>query len=290
MDKKEIKGILALAAVTALSFAVIAGSRALSLNMSGGGREEADVLETYDVSGEEHVEKAVRTAEGYEVTVREAGYVSDIVLLVSFKTDASTVAGVQVLEQNETESLGSRIAEPEFLDQFRSASAPFYLTDPDGAALTDGTYHAQGQPDASGYTDQVSVTISGGRIAGVTWDAVAEDGSSKSILSENGMYTMTEDGPTWSAQSKAVTAAVVERQSLSFLKPDEAGKTDAIAVVSISVDGFMALADQCLSQAAGGGTQVDAVSGATRSSTAAVSGVNDACDFLQSVLERNGGM
>ena len=74
----------------------------------------------------------------------------------------------------------------------------------------------------------------------------------------------------------------------------EEGKTDAVSGVSISVNGFISLAQQCLDQAAGiesaadgaasqNGTQVDGVSGATRSSTAAVNGINDAYNFLQTV-------
>ena len=137
-----------------------------------------------------------------------------------------------------------------------------------------------------------------GAITAVTWDAVMEDGTSKSVLSENGEYTMTEDGLTWKEQSEALCSALIENQSLSFLNPNEEGKTDAVSGVSISVSGFMNLAQQCLDQAAGietpeapaeeaaapqNGTQVDAVSGATRSSTAAVTGINDAYNFLQSV-------
>ena len=129
MKNKEVKGILALVVVTALSFGVIAGSRALSTDIAGntGTGEAAAALEEYDVSGSETVEKAVRTESGYEVTVRESGYASDIVLRVAFESDASTISSVEVLEQNETESLGSRIAEPEFLDQFKGVAAPVYL-------------------------------------------------------------------------------------------------------------------------------------------------------------------
>ena len=164
--------------------------------------------------------------------------------------------------------------------------------------LSDGTYTASGQPDSNGYTDQVSITVENGAVTAVTWDAVMEDGTSKSVLSENGEYTMTEDGLTWKEQSEALCSALIENQSLSFLNPNEEGKTDAVSGVSISVSGFMNLAQQCLEQAAGietseapaeeaaaplNGTQVDAVSGATRSSTAAVTGINDAYYFLQTV-------
>ena len=282
MKNKELRGILALIVVTALSFGVIAGSRALSTDIAGGSAEgsQAAAAEEFDVSGAENIEEAVRLEDGaYAVTVREAGYAGDIVLKVTFEDDAQTIRQVEVLEQNETETLGARIAEPEFLDQFAGMKAPVYLpgmtveadgasTDTeaasdessdmtaelaalDGAVFTDGTYEAKAAEPSNGYTDQVTITIADGKITEVNWEAVAEDGSLKSVASENGEYVMTEDGPTWAEQSKALAEALVENQSLSFLNPDAEGKTDAVSGVSISVNGFISLAAQCLEQAAG---------------------------------------
>ena len=283
MKNKELRGILALIVVTALSCGVIAGSRALSQDMAGGSAQsgEAAAAEEYDVSGAEKIEEAVRLEDGaYRVTVREAGYVGDIVLRVTFEDDAETIRQVEVLEQNETETLGSRITEPEFLDQFAGAKAPVYLPGMsveaegsadasgedstaeaaedtaadlaalEGAVLNDGTYEAAGEP-ADGYTDQVTITVAGGKITEVSWDSVGEDGSSKSVMSENGEYVMTEDGLTWAEQSAALADALIENQSLTFLNPNAEGKTDAVSGVSISVNGFISLAQQCLEQAAG---------------------------------------
>lgn len=126
-------------------------------------------------------------------------------------------------------------------------------------------------------------------------------------MSENGEYTMTEDGLTWKEQAEALASALIENQSLSFLNTDAEGKTDAVSGVSISVNGFIDLATKCLEEASGiqasqpeteeapeeeaaseetadmAGTEIDAVSGATMSSTAAVTGINEAYDFLQTV-------
>ena len=286
MKNKELRGILALIVVTALSFGVIAGARVLSQDMAGGSAQsgETAAAEEFDVSGAEGIEEAVRLEDGgYMVTVRQAGYAGDIVLRVTFEGDAQTLRQVEVLEQNETETLGSRITDPEFLDQFAGAKAPVYLpgmtveaegstsgaadtsdesaeagtTDMaetlaalEGAALNDGTYEAVGEP-SDGYTDQVSMTVADGKITEVTWDSVGEDGSSKTVLSENGEYVMTEDGLTWAEQSRALAEALIENQSLSFLNPNAEGKTDAVSGVSISVNGFISLAAQCLEQAAG---------------------------------------
>ena len=286
MKNKEVRGILALIVVTALSFGVIAGSRALSVDMAGDGAQggSAAVAEELDVSGAETIEEAARLEDGaYAVTVRTAGYAGDIVMRVTFEDDAETIRQVEVLEQNETETLGSRITEPEFLDQFAGAKAPVYLpgmtveaadasgesgasgaetetqesaaaellSDLEGAVLADGTYEAKAAEASNGYTDQVTITVADGKITEVNWEAVAEDGSLKSVLSENGEYVMTEDGPTWAEQSKALADALIENQSLTFLNPNAEGKTDAVSGVSISVNGFIELAAQCMMQAAG---------------------------------------
>ena len=125
MKNKELRGILALVVVTALSFGVIAGSRVLSTDLAGdSAEEESAVIEEYDVSGADGIESAAQTENGYEVTARTKGYGGDIVLKVAYDTDGQTIQSVEVLEQNETESLGAKIAEPEFLDQFAGVSAP----------------------------------------------------------------------------------------------------------------------------------------------------------------------
>lgn len=333
MKNKEVKGILALVVVTALSFGVIIGSKSLAISAGGdSAAQSAEALEELDVSGAENIEKASKTSDGYLVTVRTKGYVGDIVMNVAFDESASKITGVQVVEQSETDGLGSKIAEAEFLDQFKGVEAPVYLPGMDvsaetdsaeeeaapeeaedlsileGASLADGTYEAKTEaPDSNGFIDVVTLTVKDGAITEASWDAVTEDGSKKSIMSENGEYTMTEDGLTWKEQAEALASALIENQSLSFLNTDAEGKTDAVSGVSISVNGFIDLATRCLEEASGiqasqpeaeeapeeeaaseetadmTGTEIDAISGATMSSTAAVTGINEAYDFLQTV-------
>ena len=323
MKNKNVRGILALAVVTALSFGVIAGSRALTVDTGSTSQEDSGaVKEEFDVSGAENIEKAAATEDGYVVTVKEKGYGGDILMDVSFEADGETISHVSVTEHSETEGLGARIAEEEFTGQFVGMKAPVYLPgmsdgeeaapaekkasegakELEGAVLQDGTYEAKGETDDNGFADQVTMTVKDGKITEVNWDSIGEDGSKKSVLSESGEYVMTEDGPTWAEQAKALTEALVENQNLTFLTMDEQGKTDAVSGVSISVGGFAALAEQCLNEAAGVETEepkeesaaeentesaeageVQAVSGATISSTAAVTGINEAYEFLQTV-------
>ena len=136
------------------------------------------------------------------------------------------------------------------------------------------------------------MTIKDGKITEVNWDSIGEDGTKKSVLAETGEYVMTEDGLNWKEQAEALANALIENQSLSFFTMDEQGKTDVVSGVSISIQSFVSLAEKCMYEAAGmekarsvpsNGTQVDAVSGATISSTAAVNGINAAYEYLQTV-------
>lgn len=266
MKNKNVRGILALAVVTALSFGVIVGSNALSKNQNTGeDTSEEKVLEELDVAGAEHIEKAVKTENGYVVTVKTKGYGGDIVMNVSFDAEGKNVTKVEVTEQSETQNVGSKITEPEFLNQFAGVEAPVYLpgmslgeeeketTDElEGAELQDGTYEAKADSaDSSGFTDQMTMTVKDGKITEMTWESVGEDGSKKSVMSEEGEYVMTEDGLTWKEQAEALAAAVIEHQNISFLEMDEQGKTDAVTGVSISVGGFADLAEKCMKEAAG---------------------------------------
>ncbi|WP_072449714.1 FMN-binding protein [Blautia sp. Marseille-P3201T] len=266
MKNKNVRGIIALAVVTALSFGVIMGSKALAKDMGTGASNTAEeqVKEEIDTKGAEGIEKAVKTENGYMVTAKVKGYGGDIVMNVSFDAEKKKVTKVEVTEQKETEGLGAKVADAEFLSQFEGVEAPVFLP---GMSLEkeekvsdeellkelkDGTYEAKADaPDNNGFTDVVTVTVKDGKIAEVTWEAVGADGSTKSVLSENGEYVMTEDGLTWKEQAEALAKAVVENQSLSFLNLDEQGKTDAVSGVSISIGGFTALAEKCLQEAAG---------------------------------------
>ena len=266
MKNKNVRGIIALAVVTALSFGVIMGSKAFAKDMGTGASNTAEeqVKEEIDTKGAEGIEKAVKTENGYMVTAKVKGYGGDIVMNVSFDAEKKKVTKVEVTEQKETEGLGAKVADAEFLSQFEGVEAPVFLP---GMSLEkeekvsdeellkelkDGTYEAKADaPDNNGFTDVVTVTVKDGKIAEVNWEAVGADGSTKSVLSENGEYVMTEDGLTWKEQAEALAKAVVENQSLSFLNLDEQGKTDAVSGVSISIGGFTALAEKCLKEAAG---------------------------------------
>lgn len=272
MDSKSMRGIIGLVVVTLLSFGVILGTKAVTGGGEGGDTSDsAAVGRELDVKGIPGMERAVHLAEGgYETVVKTKGYGGDITMQVNFREDKKTLETVAVLEQSETEGLGARITEDDFLRQFSGMEAPVGIGGENGsgsgaggtwkrksleelenAKLSDGTYVAKGEPDDTGFTDVVSVTVEDGKITAVTWDGVTEDGQSKAKLSETGEYTMTEEGLTWKEQAEALAAALVENQALTTLPMDDQGKTDAVSGVSISIGGFLNLAGECLREAAG---------------------------------------
>ncbi len=264
---QHVKGALALALVTALSFGVILGTRALTSEPESSAQEgtPAQQSETLDVSGFEGLRGAERllngdgSTAGYAVTAAVKGYQSEIVTEVRFDSTGATITGVRVLEQGETEQVGSKVTEAAFLDQFAGVSAPVALsgavdTEQDFGELADGEYEATGA-ESDGYTPTLRMTVEGGKITEVYWDEIGADGKGKRELSESGEYTMTEDGPIWAEQADALADALIESQSLSAFPTDEAGKTDAVSGVSISIGGFLSLAADCMEQASGTGQQ-----------------------------------
>ena len=159
----------------------------------------------------------------------------------------------------------------------------------------DGVYEVKAEADDKGNYAFVSVTIEGGKITAVTWDEVY-NGSLKSELSLTGKYVMK---PVWDTQAKSMCQYVVDNQTTAGLNLTEAGKTDVVSGVSISVNGFTGLVEDALKQASVTGvipapapvapapaakvdaTVVDVVSGATISSKAVIRAIDEGFVFLR---------
>jgi major membrane immunogen (membrane-anchored lipoprotein) len=178
---------------------------------------------------------------------------------------------------------------------------------PLAVTLKDGVYEVVGEPDAKGYTSQVILTVEGGKVTAVVWDCANAEGKLKSTMSQNGEYEMTEDGATWYEQAQLLAQNVIENQGVSALEMNADGKTDAIASVSITIDEFVSQVEEALLLSASGetpvveeptteeptteepitespaeidGTKVDAISGATISTKAFLTAINNAYDYL----------
>ena len=117
--------------------------------------------------------------------------------------------------------------------------------------LKDGVYKAEEAEFSDGYKGIVEMTVKNGAITELIWDMVDEEGNTKGQLSLEGKYLMTEDGPIWKEQSEALAKYVIEHQSIEGLTTNEEGKTDVVSGVSISINGFINLVEECLKQAKG---------------------------------------
>ena len=157
----------------------------------------------------------------------------------------------------------------------------------------DGVYEVKGTADDKGNYAFVKVTVAGGKITEVVWDEVY-NGGLKSELSLAGKYAMK---PVWDTQAKSMCQYVVDNQGTSGLNLTDAGKTDVVSGVSISVNGFTGLVEEALKQASVTGnipaaapapaapavdaTKVDIVSGATISSKAVIRAIDEGFVFLR---------
>lgn len=113
----------------------------------------------------------------------------------------------------------------------------------------DGEYSYLGDtPDDNGFCDSISMTVKDHKITALTWDAVKEDGTGKRKLSEDGQYTMTDDGPLWYEQADALSEYLIKNQTEEGLSDGTGYASDAVASVSIYIGGFEDAVKRCLQQ------------------------------------------
>ena len=165
--------------------------------------------------------------------------------LAKYVIEHQSIEGLTVNEEGKTDVVsGVSINISGFLDLvencFSSATMKY----------KNGTYKAEEKDfDSAGYKGIMEMTIRNGNITELTWDCLDKEGNKKSQLSLDGEYLMTEDGPIWKEQSEALAEYVISHQSLEGLEVDEEGKTDVISSVSININGFLELVEDCLKQA-----------------------------------------
>lgn len=146
----------------------------------------------------------------------------------------------------------------------------------------------------------LTIKVENGNITSLVFDSMNREGEYKSYLSSVGEYVMTDDGLTWKEQADALANYVLANQSIEGLTIDENGKTDVVAGVSISIGNFIDLAEKALIMAASGegaestGSdqasgqdvasgdvgEIDGISGATVTTDAILSLVNNAYKFI----------
>ena len=285
MMKQWIKPLLSLLAVAAISVALLFGMDAITRNViekqelqavqeAFSGVISGEKWETVDTAGAADIKAAYRVLDkdgallGYAVTTLVKGYGGDMEVHTALSADATRFLGLRVGSNQETQGYGSRVTEEAFYSQFNSLSAPASLdgyTGMDSGAgnsggssssgeMKDGSYRAEQAEYVQGYKYFVEITVQGGRITAVNWDANKEGSDlTKKAESEAGNYVMTEDGPLWHEQAKTMEDALIETQDPAALVYDaDTGKTDAYTGVSVDVSEFVKLAEEAVGQTKSG--------------------------------------
>lgn len=299
--KQTIKLCLTLLLIAGVSFAVLWGGDRLTRTLIAeqesvkahevfGELLNAKRFELLNTEGDDDITAAYRALDeqdalvGYGVTVQVAGYVDTIEVHVAVGTDKTRIKGIRIGKHRETAGYGARITSAVFLERFKGVEHPVYLAG-GTTAMVDGVYRAvANEADSGGFRDVVELTVKGGKITAVNWDALNDAGVGKKELSRNGEYVMTETGLLWYQQAELLEQTLLRVQDPSAIVYDpQSGKTDAYSGASIRIDPFVKLAAQALADASGGetaGTSVDGLSGATASSKAVIAAVNTAARFI----------
>ena len=87
----------------------------------------AQEKDTYHVGFAARLKDFTGNLTGYAVVTTVRGYKSDISVQTTFAADGKTIATMEVLKQDETEYLGTRVETPEFTSLFTGRLAPIKL-------------------------------------------------------------------------------------------------------------------------------------------------------------------
>ncbi|GBF76173.1 hypothetical protein PA598K_04621 [Paenibacillus sp. 598K] len=139
-----------------------------------------------------------------------------------------------------------------------ATTTPEKTVDNETTGLADGAYYAEGEySEKSGWKEVVALTVEGGKITKVDWNALYKDGGlDKKTSSKTGAYGMVANGNAqaeWDEQAAKMEAYLIAEQSADGLNLNDEGKTDAVSGVSIGVEGFSELVNKAL---AAGPTEV----------------------------------
>ena len=119
---------------------------------------------------------------------------------------------------------------------------------PSISGLHDGTFYAElDEFDKRGYKDFVEMTVAGGRITAIVWDAVEkEDGKNRAEASVDGEYEISSEQPIWAAQAFAIQNKLVEVQDPAKLAIKSDGITEIVEGVEMDVRVFYLLTTMCI--------------------------------------------
>ena len=122
----------------------------------------------------------------------------------------------------------------------------------DLSKVKDGVYFAsEAGFSKSGWKDQVTLTVAGGKITEVKWNGLGNlpgvtDKKSWAASGKYGMKKASKLGTEWDQQALAAESWLLKSQDIAYAKFDKDGKTDAISGASMTTKGFLELVNKAL--------------------------------------------
>lgn len=214
------------------------------------------------------VESASQLKDGsYIITSKATGFQSEIQVAVTFDAVGEVILNAEVISQGETEGLGTKIKDESFLGQFRGTPAPVTLRGKDLIIVSPGTGAVWGADGAE--TEAAGAAAADNRSDPKLWNPSDQ---SPEAMAVRDMYRA---GLLTSAKEKRPLQTALADESAeeqAAYRLEEAGLTVAAAAAEEVTAAESVLGDI---------SELDAVSGATVSSTAVVHGINNAYFFMQ---------
>lgn len=179
---------------------------------------------------------------------------------MSVSSDGEKILQINIVSQDGVQTDMSTPVERELCAQFTdirmpvaliSQMSPDILTQseyPSLSGLHDGTFYAQADDfDKRGYKDFVEMTVEGGRITKIVWDAIdKDDGKNRAEASVDGEYAISSDQPIWAAQAFAIQNKLLEVQDPAKLAIKSDGITEIVEGVKMDVRMFYSLTSVCI--------------------------------------------
>lgn len=293
MQKKETKKSIAIAAMCVLSVGVIMLSE--TSRKWGAVAVSGTPVDISSMNADSYqVNEVLLTDDGnYIVKGKAKGFASDIETAVTFDATGSNILSLAVLSQGETNGLGSRITEDDFLSQFNNIPGPIKVADLEVASPVTGSVST-----ASGETTEVTAE----NYSSADWNPEDQSPEANAVrnLYNAGLLESAKSGESLttalvdlSPEAQAVhnlyDAGLLESakngESLSMARADLSPEEKALAELkdaNLLVKGEETASGNIVTTI----TEVDAISGATISSKAVGTTINNAYFFLnESVLK-----
>ncbi len=224
---------------------------------------------------------------GYLIAARATGYAGDLVVRVAFHADTGSIAGVRLLEHQETAASGAQAALPFFTSRFIGKIPPLFLTgeqpepEPEPRVLRDGTYGARADhSNEDGYRYTFTMEVEAGLIRDARWDGESEDGAaSLRQASANGEVPAGDGALPWHEQAIALESVLLQVQDPVLIRVRADGGVDGAPGITMPVADLLALAEICARRASApstlGGTPQDGLYRADADAEARESGYRD---------------